>query len=69
LEKFLVIIICIPAIVALLYTAIYPRESALFGQRWRFKNENLEPSDAAIKCNRVGSIIALIIILLIIIFS
>lgn len=69
METFVAIILFLPIIVVLILTAIYPRESALFGMRWKFKNEDLEPSDAMIKYNRVSSIISLIVIVLIFITS
>lgn len=64
-DLFIIIVLFIPIIGVLLYTIFYPRESALFGKRWQFKNENLEPSDEVIKYNRTVGIIALIVILVI----
>lgn len=68
---FVTIMFFLPFIGLLLYTALYPRESALFGKRWQFKNEDLEPSEESIKYIRNSAIIVLIIfvvILLIVLF-
>lgn len=65
--KFIIIGLLLPVIGIFLYTALYPRESALIGKRWQFRNQDLEPSDEAIKYNRKASIIALIIIIVIIV--
>lgn len=70
--KFITIILLIPILVMFLYSAMYPRESFLMGKRWQYKNENLEPSEEAIKQTRVASTIGIIIIILsivIILFS
>lgn len=65
--KFIIIVLLLPVIGIFLYTALYPRESTLIGKRWQFRNQDLEPSDEAIKYNRKASIIALIIIIVIIV--
>lgn len=63
------VILFIPIIGVLLYTALNPRDAALWGKRWQFKNENLEPSDEVIKYNRVTSIIMLIIVVIILVVA
>lgn len=64
---FICIVLFIPIIIALLYTVIYPRDSALFGKRWQFNNKDLEPSESVIKYNRISGIIGLIIVAFILI--
>lgn len=68
-EKFILVVLFLPIIGILLYTIFYPEESALWGKRWQFKNESLEPSDEVIKFNRTSGIIVLILILIILIVS
>jgi len=66
------IILYVPIFLVILYSIFYPRDSALFGKRWQFQNENLEPSEDAIKFQRKAGIALLIvtlIILAIIIFN
>lgn len=62
IDIFITIIIFIPIIAVLLYQIYFPRESVLFGKRWQFKNDDLEPSEEATKFTRNTSIIALIVI-------
>lgn len=62
--KFITVIILIPILAIFLYDAMYPRESFLTGKRWQYKNENLEPSDEAIKQTRKSGIIGIIIIII-----
>lgn len=64
---FITIVIFLPIIVLLLYTIFNPRESALFGQRWKYNNDDLEPSDSVIKYNKIISIIALIVIIILLV--
>ena len=66
---FILVTLFIPIVGVLLYTALNPRDAALWGRRWQFKNENLEPSDEVIKYNRVMSIIMLIIIIFILVIT
>lgn len=71
-EKLLIIIFFIPIVGMLLYTIFYPRDAALLGKRWQFKNTDLEPSDEIIKYNRTAGIIALVlatIVFLVFLFS
>lgn len=65
LTVFITIILFLPIIGLFLYMAAYPRESALWGNRWQFKNQDLEPSDEAIKYNRNVSIIMVIVMVII----
>lgn len=65
---FVAIILFIPLACVMLYTIFYPRDSALLGKRWQFKNENLEPSDEIIKYNRIAGIIGLVVSILMLIF-
>ncbi|MFW2502742.1 hypothetical protein CCS79_09230 [Clostridium diolis] len=65
---FVAIILFIPIACVMLYTIFYPRDSALLGKRWQFKNENLEPSDEIIKYNRIAGIIGLVVSILMLIF-
>lgn len=58
---FISVMVYIPIICVLVYIAINPRDTALWGKRWQFKNENLEPSDEAVKLTRIMSIIMIII--------
>ena len=59
-EKMLLIIFFIPIVGMLLYTIFYPRDAALLGKRWQFKNTDLQPSDEMINYNRIVGICALI---------
>lgn len=54
--------IFLPIMGLLLYTALHPGETALWGVRWRFKNQDIEPSDEYVKHNRFTAIAALVII-------
>ena len=56
-----VVILFLPILGVLLYMAIKPENAALWGNRWRFKNEDLEPSEEAIKYTRIMSIIMIVI--------
>lgn len=59
---FLTITLSLPFIGLFLYMIFYPRESALFGERWKFKNADLEPSEEAMKYEKRAGIIGLIIV-------
>lgn len=67
LAKLLIWIISMPAIIALIFAIIYPEKNLMFGRRWQYKNEDLEPSEAAIKYTRISSIICLIVFVIILI--
>lgn len=58
---FVSVMLYIPFLGLFLYMALNPRDTALWGKRWQFKNEDLEPSDEAIKYNRNASILMLIV--------
>lgn len=64
-EKLFTIIVFIPIAGMLLYTIFYPKDAALLGKRWQFKNADLQPSDEIIKYNRIVGIISLIFVTLI----
>lgn len=66
-DIFLDVMIFLPIIGVLLYMALNPADAALWGKRWQFKNENLEPSDEVIKYIRIVSIIMIIVVILILI--
>lgn len=66
---FMYLIFFIPIIGVLLYTIMNPRDAALWGKRWQFKNEDLEPSDEAIKYNRIISIAVLIFVVFILVLE
>lgn len=60
-------ILFIPIIGVLLYIAINPEDTALWGNRWRLKNENCKPSDEAVKYTRITSIIMIVVGIIILI--
>ena len=62
MEKFIIILICLPIIALSIFTIINPKEALLFGERWRYNNDELEPSEMAIDFARGGAIITLILI-------
>ncbi|GAA0124547.1 MULTISPECIES: hypothetical protein [Clostridium] len=49
----------VPIIGILIYNVVYPRESILYDNKWRFENFNFEPSKDAIKHHRCMSILVL----------
>jgi len=55
------VVLFLPILAVLLYMAIKPENAALWGSRWRLKNEDLEPSEEAIKYTRITSIIMIVI--------
>ncbi|OPJ62870.1 hypothetical protein [Clostridium oryzae] len=63
-EIFLTIVFSLPIIFVFLYTAAFPRDSLLFGEKWKYKNQNLEPSEDAIKYTKKKAIIGLIVFVL-----
>ena len=58
-----------PVIITLILTIIYPKESLIIGRKWQYKNDYLEPSENAIKYQRIVSIVGLIFLGILIIFS
>lgn len=69
MEKFIIILLCLPIIALCIFTIRNPKEALLFGERWRYNNDDLEPSEMAIDFARGGSIITLILIGILIIFA
>lgn len=69
MKKFIIILVCLPLIAICMFTVINPKEALLFGERWRYNNDDLEPSEMAIDFARGGAIITLILIGIIIIFA
>ena len=58
----------LPNVGILLYAIVYPRESTLFGNKCRFDNESVEPSDKVIKCNRaIGATVLIIVIIMLVV--
>ena len=68
IQKILYSIVIIPVIGVIVYSIKEPRDSFLFGRRWMYKNEDLEPSEEIIKFNRNASIIALAVIVILSIY-
>lgn len=66
-EKIITVILFIPIILILLYQIYYPRESILYGKRWQFQNQDLEPSEDAIKYTKTVSKIVLVGVVLMLI--
>lgn len=66
-EKIIAVILFIPVILVLLYQIYYPRESILYGKRWQFQNQDLEPSEDAIEYTKKVSKIALAVIVIMLI--
>ncbi|MDT8717657.1 hypothetical protein IAI10_13375 [Clostridium sp. 19966] len=66
---FITVILLLPMIGLLLYGIFYPRDAAMMGKRWQFKNQNLEPSEEYIKHCRVMSIVVLVLLIVISIFA
>lgn len=64
---FLCLVFFLPIIGVLLYSAINPSDAALWGERWKYENEDLEPSDERIKGIRISSIVMIIIAILLLI--
>lgn len=67
--KLVLLLITMPLIITLILTIIYPKESLIIGRRWKYKNDYLEPSENAIKYQRIVSIVALFFLGILIIFS
>lgn len=66
--KILYSILVIPVIAVVVYSIKEPRDSFLFGRRWMYKNDELEPIEEIIKFNRNTSIVALVSIILLSIY-
>lgn len=66
---FYIILLSLPFLGIMLYIIFNPRESALFGKRWQFRNENLEPSEEAIKYNRTAGITGLIVVIVFVVIA
>ncbi len=63
IQKVLYSILIIPFLGVLIYSIVEPEKSFLFGRKWQYKNEDLEPSESMIKMNRKISIVALVVII------
>lgn len=63
------VVLFLPILGVLLYMTIKPENAALWGNRWRFKNEDLEPSEEAIKYTRIMSIIMIVMGILLLIVA
>lgn len=61
-QKLIYSLIILPLIGVLIYSIKEPEKSYLFGRRWQYKNDDLEPSEVLIKLNKRLSIIFLIAI-------
>ncbi|WP_067841548.1 hypothetical protein [Amphibacillus sediminis] len=68
MSTFLLIVFGIPIYILLIWTFIEPEEAYLFGRRWQY-NRTPELSDLAISWIRTGSVFAMIIYTILIIFS
>lgn len=66
---FYIILLSLPFLGIMLYIIFNPRESALFGKRWQFRNENLEPSEEAIKYNHTAGITGLIVVIVFVVIA
>lgn len=64
---FFSLMVFLPIIGFFIYSALNPYDVALWGERWKFDNEDLEPSDERIKGIRITSIIMIIFVILILI--
>lgn len=67
-EFFFVSIFCVPLFFIFLYTFKNPSESFLFGRRWMFNSEDIEPSETFIKYYKIISIIGMTIVVSILLF-
>lgn len=68
IQKILYSILIIPVIGVVIYSIKEPRDSFLFGRRWMYKNDELEPSEEIIKFNRNASVVALVVIIILSIY-
>lgn len=68
IQKILYSILIIPVIGVVIYSIKEPRDSFLFGRRWMYKNDELEPSEEIIKFNRNASVVALVVIVILSIY-
>lgn len=60
-EKFIVIILLLPVIAFCIYGIAYPEECVLLGNKWKYKNTDLEPSEISISYMKFSSIFGLVI--------
>lgn len=67
-EKIVMFILCIPFYAVLIWTYFDPKESLLWGKRWMYKEEP-EISEGAIRYAKVASVISIIVLTVIFIFS
>lgn len=58
-DKILMLILCIPLYVVLIWTYFEPRESLLWGKRWMYTEEP-EISEAAIRYTKAASVISIV---------
>lgn len=63
-QKIIYSIIILPLIGVLIYSIKEPEKSYLFGRRWQYKNDDLEPREGLVKLNKILSIIFLIVIVI-----
>ena len=68
IQKILYSILIIPVIGVVIYSIKEPRDSFLFGRRWMYKNDELEPSEEIVKFNRNASVVALVVIIILSIY-
>lgn len=61
---FFSLLVFLPIIGFFIYSALNPYDVAMWGERWKFDNEDIEPSDERIKGIRITSIIVIIIAIL-----
>lgn len=61
---FILIVLYLPIVGFLIYSAIHPEETFMIGRKWQFK-DGVEPTEEAIAFHKWGSIIALIVITLV----
>lgn len=61
-QKIIYSLMILPLIGVLIYSIKEPEKSYLFGRRWQYKNDDLEPNEILIKLNKRLSIIFLIAI-------
>lgn len=67
-EKIVMFILCIPFYAVLIWTYFDPKESLLWGKRWMYKEEP-EISEGAIRYAKAASVISIIVLTVIFIFS
>ena len=67
-QKILYSILLVPLIGLLLYSISEPEKHFMFGRRWMYKNDDVEPSEKVIKINKLLSIVMLITIVFVYLF-